>query len=83
MNSIAKPLAAYCDKSTTVFFLKNIKSRSYGKHIDIKYLVVRDKIKNQEVIIEHVATYDMIVDLITKAFLIKVFANHVESIRLA
>jgi len=56
---------------------------SYGKHIDIKYLVVRDRIKNQEVIIEHVATYDMIVELITKAFLIKVFANHVESIRLA
>lgn len=46
MDSITKPLTTYRDKSTIVFFLKNIKSRSYGKHIDIKYLLVWDRIKN-------------------------------------
>jgi hypothetical protein len=45
MDLIAKPLAVYCYKSTTIFFLKNSKNRSCSKHIDIKYLVVLDRIK--------------------------------------
>lgn len=43
VDSISRSITIYCDNSVTVFFSKN--NKSYCRHIDIKYLVVRDKVK--------------------------------------
>ena len=47
IDSIMKPLRIYCDNSATVRFSKNNKTTGGSKHIDIKYLVVREKVQNE------------------------------------
>lgn len=45
-----------------VFYSKNKDKSSCSKHIDIKYLVVRDKIKEVQTIIDHISTKATISD---------------------
>ncbi|KAF8398856.1 hypothetical protein HHK36_014720 [Tetracentron sinense] len=53
-------------QSAVVFFSKNNKSSSGSKYIDIKYLVVRDKMKEGRTKIEHINTTEvMIADPLT------------------
>jgi len=66
MDSISKPLRIYCDNSTAVFMSKNNKSGSRNKHIDIKYLAIRERVQEKRVVIEHVSTELMIADPLTK-----------------
>ncbi|KAL6323008.1 hypothetical protein AAG906_023625 [Vitis piasezkii] len=47
IDSIMRPLRIYCDNSTAVRFSKNNKTTGGSKHIDIKYLVVREKVQNE------------------------------------
>ena len=37
-----------------------------AKHIDIKYLAIRERVKEKKVVIEHISTELMIVDPLTK-----------------
>ena len=77
VDSIERPIKIYCDNSATTFFSKNNKSGSRTKHIDIKYLVVREHIKKQLVSIEHIDTESMVADPLTKGLSAKMFQNHV------
>jgi len=77
INFISRPITIYCDNSTIVFFSKNNKSESQNKHIDIKYFIVREKVKEHKVLIKHISTRLMIVDLMTKVFLAKQYRDHV------
>ena len=47
MDSIFRSLRIYCDNSTTIFMAKNNKSSSQNKHIDIKYLAIRECVKGK------------------------------------
>ena len=38
----SKSLRVFCDNSTAVFMAKNNKSGSRNKHIDIKYLAIKE-----------------------------------------
>jgi hypothetical protein len=51
INNIARPLTLLCDNEAVVFFSKNNKSSGASKWIDIKYLVVRDKVKDGTIVI--------------------------------
>ncbi|RVW56198.1 Retrovirus-related Pol polyprotein from transposon TNT 1-94 [Vitis vinifera] len=44
VDSIAKPLRIYCDNTAVVFFSKNGKFSSGSKHMDLKYLVVKERV---------------------------------------
>ena len=66
VDSIFRSLRIYCDNSTTVFMAKNNKYSSRNKHIDIKYLAIRECVKEKTVVIEHISTKSMIYDLLTK-----------------
>jgi hypothetical protein len=77
VDSISRPITIYCDNSAAVFFSKNNKSSSGSKYIDIKYLVVRDRVKEGQTKIEHVNTEVMIADPLTKGLAPKVFKTHV------
>ena len=57
IDSIMRPLRIYCDNSVAVRFSKNNKTTRGSKHIDIKYLVVRGKVQNGVVSIEHIKKY--------------------------
>uniref|UniRef100_A0A2N9I6P9 CCHC-type domain-containing protein n=1 Tax=Fagus sylvatica TaxID=28930 RepID=A0A2N9I6P9_FAGSY len=77
MDSISRPLRMYCDNSAAVFMAKNNKSGSRSKHIDIKYLAIRERIKEKKVVIEHVSTKLMIADPLTKGMPPLKFKDHV------
>lgn len=63
IDSISRPIKIYCDNSVIIFFSKNNKSKSQNKHINIKYIIVRKKVKEHEVLIEHISTELMITDI--------------------
>jgi hypothetical protein len=67
IDSIAKPLILLCDNETVIFFSKNNKSSGASKWIDIKYLIVRDKVKDDTIVIQHINTRAMLADSLTKA----------------
>ena len=67
----------YCDNSTIVFMAKNNKSGSRSKHNDIKYLAIRERVKENKVVIQHINSEYMIVDSLTKGMPLKKFKVHV------
>ena len=77
VDSISRPLKLYCDNFVVVFMAKSNKSGSRSKHIDIKYLAIREHVKEKKVVIEHVNTELMIVDPLTKGMPPKNFKDHV------
>ena len=82
VDSIQRSLRLYCDNSTTVFLAKNDKSESQSKHINIKYLVIRERVKENKVVIEHMSTELMIANPQTKGMPPKQFKDHVISMGL-
>ena len=66
MDSISRPLRIFYDNSAAVFLAKNSKSGSRSKYIDIKYLAIREHVKEKQVVIEHISTELMIADPLTK-----------------
>ena len=42
--AVPRPLKIYCDNSVAISFSHNTRSSSRSKHIDVKYLFVREKI---------------------------------------
>ncbi|XP_050908209.1 secreted RxLR effector protein 161-like [Lathyrus oleraceus] len=82
MDSISKPLKIFCDNSATIFMAKNNKSGSRSKHIDIKYLAIRERVKDKIVVINHISTDLMIVDPLTKGMPPTKFKDHVENMGL-
>ncbi|KAL0453769.1 UNVERIFIED_CONTAM: Retrovirus-related Pol polyprotein from transposon TNT 1-94 [Sesamum latifolium] len=77
MDSISRPLRIYSDNSPAVFMAKNNKSESRSKHIDIKYLAIRERVKEEKVVIEHISTKLMLADPLTKGMPLKNFKDHV------
>jgi len=45
VDSIVRPLKLYCDNFVALFMAKNSRSGSQIKHIDIKYIVIRKRVK--------------------------------------
>ena len=78
IGNIAKPLNIYYDNSTTVFFSKNDKYSKDAKHMELKYLSVKEELRKQKVSFEHIDTNLMIMDVLTKHLPHKTFAGHVE-----
>ena len=56
---------------------KNNKSGSRSKHVDIKYLAIRERVKKKKVVIEHINTELMLVDSLTKDLPPSRFKDHV------
>ncbi|RVW37000.1 Retrovirus-related Pol polyprotein from transposon TNT 1-94 [Vitis vinifera] len=77
VDSIAKPLRIYCDNTAAVFFSKNGKFSSGSKHMDLKYLVVKERVQKQQVSIENIRTALMVADPLTKGLPPKAYLEHV------
>ena len=78
VNSISRPLKVFCDNSAAVFLAKNNKSESQSKHIDIKYLAIRERVKDKTVVIEHINTKLMIAYHLTKGMPSSKFKDHTD-----
>ncbi|RVX07895.1 Retrovirus-related Pol polyprotein from transposon TNT 1-94 [Vitis vinifera] len=77
VDGIEKPLRINCDNKATELYSKNNRSSSKSKHIDIKFLVVKEKVQSLQVSIEHISTNFMIADPLTKGLPPKVYHEHV------
>ncbi|GMI94837.1 hypothetical protein HRI_003153000 [Hibiscus trionum] len=77
VDSISKQLRIYCDNLDVVFMAKNNKSGSRSKHINIKYLAIRERVKENKVVIEHINTEHMLVDPLTQGVPPHKFKGHV------
>ena len=54
----------------------NNRSMTKSKHIDIKFLVVKERVQSGQMSIEHISTNSIIVDPLTKGLSPKVFHEH-------
>ena len=77
INGIERPLKLYCDNRAAVLYSNNNKSSSRSKHIDIKFLVVKERVQSGQISIEHIGTNSMLADPLTKGLPPKVFLEHV------
>jgi hypothetical protein len=77
VDNISGPLILYCDNKSAVFLSSNNKSSDAAKHIDIKYFVVKDRVQDQTVEIEHISTKQMLVDPLMKGLPPNIFCDHV------
>jgi hypothetical protein len=77
VNSIHKPLKLYCDNNPVVQYAHNNKSSDAAKHNDIKYYIVKDKVRDQIINLEYISTGKMLADPLTKGLPPNVFREHV------
>ena len=76
-DDIYIPLKLYCNNNPAVQYAHNNKSSGAAKHIDIKYYVVKDKVRDHVISLEHISIEKMLVDLLTKGLAPNVFMEHV------
>jgi hypothetical protein len=82
VDSIERQLRIYCDNEPAVFFSHNNKSSGSSKYIDIKYYIVKENILDHTIEVEHIRTYQMLVDLLTKGLPPSLFSKHAADMRL-
>ena len=77
VDDINKPLKLYCDNNPAVcYYAHNNKSSGVAKHIDIKYYVVKDKVRDHIISLEHISIEKMLVVLLIKGLPPNVFREH-------
>ena len=76
VDDIYRPLKLYCDNNPAVQYAHNNKSSGAAKHIDIKYYVVKDKVQDQVISLEHISTERMLADPLTKDLPPNMFREH-------
>ena len=78
VDSIARLLRINCDNFAAIFFTKNDKYSKGAKHMDLKYLSVKEEVQKHKVSIEHIGTDMMIADPLTKRLPPKIFIGYVD-----
>ncbi|KAL5542825.1 hypothetical protein UlMin_010535 [Ulmus minor] len=76
LDGIERPLKIFCDNKLAVLYSNNNRSSTKSKYIDIKFLVVKEKVQSGQISIEHIGTNSMIADPLTKGLPPKVFHEH-------
>jgi hypothetical protein len=66
----------YCDNEPEVFYAHNNKKIKAAKHINIRFYVMKEKIQDQTISLEHISTKKMIADSLTKGLPPTVFREH-------
>jgi hypothetical protein len=82
VDNIQRPLKMYCDNEPAVFYAHNNKSSGVDKHIDIKFYILKERIQDHTISLEHVRTKEMLADPLTKGLPPNVFKAHLVSMGL-
>ena len=77
VHSISRPLKLFCDNFVVISFSRNTRSTSRSKHIDVKFLFVKEKVAESLILVEHTLMTSKLADLLTKGLPICVFQEHV------
>ncbi|RDX66207.1 Copia protein, partial [Mucuna pruriens] len=76
VDGIERSLKIYCDNNSTVLYSNNNRSSTKSKFIDIKFLVVKERVQNKQIFIKHIGTSFMVADPLTKGLIPKLFHEH-------
>ncbi|GFP84807.1 act domain-containing protein acr8 [Phtheirospermum japonicum] len=76
VDGIEKPLMLFCNNKLAILYSNNNRSSTKPRHIDIKFLVVKERIQSEQLSIEHIGTNSMIADPLTKGLPPKIFHEH-------
>ena len=76
VDGIERPLKIFCDNKSAMLYSTNNKSSKKSKHIDIKFLVVKERVQSDQVSIEYIGTNSMVADPLSRGLSPKVFHKH-------
>jgi hypothetical protein len=76
VDSIERPLKLYCNNEPAVLYAHNNKKTNAARHINIRFYVVKKKIQDQTISLEHISTKKIIADPLTKGLPSSVFREH-------
>jgi hypothetical protein len=76
VDSIERSLKLYCDNEPAILYAHNNKKIKAVKHINIRFYVVKEKIQDQTISLEHISTKKMIADPLTNGLPPNVFREH-------
>jgi hypothetical protein len=82
IDSIQRPLKLYCDNEQTILYAHNNKKTKAAKHMNIRFYIVKVKIQNQTISLEHISIKKMSVNPLTKGLLPSVFREHLADMSL-
>jgi hypothetical protein len=82
VNIIERSLKLYCDNEPVILYAHNNKKTKTSKHINIIFYVVKEKIQDQTINLEHISTKKMIADPLTKDLPPSVFREQLASMSL-
>jgi hypothetical protein len=82
VDSIERPLKLYCDNEPAVLYTHNNKKTKTTKHINIMFYIVKEKIQDQTISLEHISIKKMIADPLTKSLPPSVFRKHLAGMSL-
>ena len=77
VDSISRPIIIYCDNNPVMFYSENNKTSTGSKHMEIKYLTVKNLVKKGDIVIEHIRTESMLAGPLTKCLKPIAFKEHV------
>jgi hypothetical protein len=72
----ARPFTLYVDNEAAVALIPNTSAGVSGrtKHIDVKYMMIRDGKAKGDLTVEHVSTHDNLADMLTRSLSGEIFA---------
>jgi hypothetical protein len=82
VDSIERPLKLYYNNEPAVLYAHNNNKTKAVKHINIMFYVVKEKIQDQTISLEHISTEKMITDPLMKGLPPSVFREHLADMRL-
>ena len=82
ITNLEKPMVVYCDNSGTVAKNKEPRSHQRGKHIEMKFHLIRDIMQLEDVTMCNIKSEDNLVDHFMKTLSSRVFKGHVEGLRI-
>ncbi|CAL9021467.1 unnamed protein product [Prunus brigantina] len=82
VDSIHKPVQLWNDNSAAVLFAKGNKRTKASRILDVKFLTVKEKIRDGYTVLDHISTNDMVADPLTKGLPKEPFHRHVQNMGL-
>jgi hypothetical protein len=82
VDNIEMLLKIYCNNDPVVLYAHNNEKTKAAKHINIRFYVVKEKIQDHTISLEHISTRKMVVDPLTKGLAPSVFREHLAGMRL-
>ena len=76
--SLHSAITVYCDNSKMIVNSKEPSSHKRGKHIERKYLLIREIVGRGDVVVSQIALEDNLAYPFTKGLSQKIFDYHVE-----